>query len=172
MTPFQAWYGEKPNYKDIPIWGCCMLVPHHEMKNSEDRASLGFFYGYDKSRSLLWWCYDSTDNVKHAHRARFLEIDPLRPYPSPGQQLLRLESSYKDGDVTFPDMIIDVGDRAHFESDPFVIQLPLPPVGTPLVIHLLYYETYHLTYVNHLDQDTACMNLPSNPSTQLWLMTL
>jgi hypothetical protein len=52
-------------------------------------------------------------------------------------------------------MMIDVGYRAPFETKPMVIQLPLPHVDTPLGIHLLYYETNHLTYANHVDQDTA-----------------
>jgi hypothetical protein len=50
---------------------------------------------------------------------------------------------------------IDVYDRAHFETETFVVQLPLPPLGTLLGIHLLYDEIYHMTYVNHVDQDTA-----------------
>jgi hypothetical protein len=105
--------------------------------------------------ALLPWCDDSTDNIKHAHGARFLEIDPLHPKPSPGQKILRLNSLYKYGDVICPDMTIDVKDRANFETEPFAVQLSLPPVGTTLGIHLLYDETYRLTYVNHVDQYTA-----------------
>jgi hypothetical protein len=131
MPPFQAWYGERPNYKDIRIWGCRMLVTNHDMKKSEDHTYLGFFYGYAKSHSILRWCDDATYNVIHAHGARFLESDPLHPESSPGQQPLRLDSSYKDGDVICPDMTIDICDRAHLESEPFVIHIPLPNVGTP-----------------------------------------
>jgi hypothetical protein len=86
------------------------------MKKSEYRASLGFFYGYAKSSSLLRWCVDATYNVKNAHGARFMEIDPLHPEPSPGQHLLRLDSLYKDGDVICPGMMIDVGNREAFRN--------------------------------------------------------
>jgi hypothetical protein len=85
MSPFQAWYGELPNYKDTRIWGCRMLVPNHGTKNSEDRASLGYFYGYAKSCFLPRWCDDSTDN------GTFLEIYPLHPEPSPVKELLGLD---------------------------------------------------------------------------------
>jgi hypothetical protein len=41
--------------------------------------------------------------------------------------------------------MIDVGNRAHFETEPIVIHIPIPPVRSPLGIHLFYYETYHMT---------------------------
>jgi hypothetical protein len=40
----------------------------------------------------------------------------------------------------------------HFETEPCVIQIPLPPICIPLGIHLFYDETYHMTYVSHVNQ--------------------
>jgi hypothetical protein len=75
------------------IWGCGILVSAHGMKKSEDRTEQGFFYGYDKSRALLHWFDDTTNNVKHAHGARLLELDPIGTSPTTGQQLLQLKSA-------------------------------------------------------------------------------
>jgi hypothetical protein len=48
-----------------------------------------------------------------------------------------------------------VGDCAHFETDPFTIQLPLPHTKVPLNLHLAFDDTYDLPYIVNTDQDTA-----------------
>jgi hypothetical protein len=51
--------------------------------------------------------------------------------------------------------LIDLGDCAHFETEPFVIHLPLPPIGTALDMELAFDETYHLPYLVSIGQDTS-----------------
>jgi hypothetical protein len=155
MSPHETWYNKKALYSDMHIWGCQVLVPANNMKNSEDIAEYGFFYGYTKIRALLKWFDNYTNNVQHAHGARFLELDPLMSITSPCQRLLQLESAYKEGDIELPIFTIDVVDRAHFEMETFCVQLPLPQVGIPLNIQLAFDETYHLPYVVQVNQDTA-----------------
>jgi hypothetical protein len=76
MTPHEAWYGVRPSPKEMHILGCCVIVADHALKNSEDRACAGFYYGFAKSRSLLR-CFDNTTDVcKHSQGARFFELDP------------------------------------------------------------------------------------------------
>jgi hypothetical protein len=155
MSPQEAWYNNKALYCDMHIWGCQVLVPAQNMKKSEDRAEYGLFYGYTRRRALLKQFDDSTKNVKHAHGARLLEIDSLMPITPPGQRLLQLESAYKEGDIELPLVTIIVGDCAHFEMEPFCVQLPLPPVGISINIQLAFDETHHLPYVVQVDEDTA-----------------
>jgi hypothetical protein len=47
---------------------------------------------------------------------------------TPGLQLFKLEMDYKDGDIDLPLMTIDLGDCAHFETEPIATKLPLPPI--------------------------------------------
>jgi hypothetical protein len=85
---WRTWFGRR--YAHL---GCRVLVPNHDMKKSDNFAALGQFYGYAKTRALLRWIDPLTDAVKHEHAARFLEIDPTHPVITPGQQLLRLDST-------------------------------------------------------------------------------
>jgi hypothetical protein len=65
---------QEEEYKDMHVWGCYILVPAHDLNNSEESVSDRKFYGFAKTRSLLLWLGLITDNVKHAHGARFLGI--------------------------------------------------------------------------------------------------
>jgi hypothetical protein len=132
MTSDEAWYDTHSFYKDMHIWGCRLIFPAHDIKKSQESANEGFFYGYTKSDTLLYWFDDTTKNVKHAHGAQFLELNPLMRDATPVQQLLRLKSEYKEGDIDLPLVTIDLGDCAHFETEPFAIQILFTPVGTPL----------------------------------------
>jgi hypothetical protein len=77
FSPHFDWYGEILIAKDMHVWGCRVLVPAHNLKKFQDRATEGLFYGFAKTRSLLRWLDPATYHVKHAHGARFLEYDPL-----------------------------------------------------------------------------------------------
>jgi hypothetical protein len=90
MSPFQSWYGEPCNARDLHISGCRMLVPDHDMKKSADRAKVGKFYGYAKVRALLRWIDIVTNCVKHAHGTQFLELEPTSEVCTPGQRLFQL----------------------------------------------------------------------------------
>jgi uncharacterized protein YaeQ len=92
------------------IWGCFLLVPDRDLKNSQDRASQGYLYSYSKRCALLWWFDKETNNVKHNQGASFLELDPLMNEVTPGQQLLKLEQNYKKGGIDRPLVAIDIGD--------------------------------------------------------------
>jgi hypothetical protein len=128
-SPHFAWYGEILNAKDMHVWGCRVLVPAHNLKKYQDRATEGLFYGFAKTRSLLRWL-DATDHVKHAHGAHFLEFDPLRLDPHIGQRLLALDPESSTCDIECPVLTIDL----HFDTEPFQVIVQLPPIGSPLQI--------------------------------------
>jgi hypothetical protein len=139
-------------------------VSAHDLKKSEDRATDGKFYGFAKTRSLLLWFGPSTGNVKDAHGARFLECDPLCANPCIGQQLLTLDPPSQSCVLEYPELVIDLGDRPHFDTEPIMVTVQLPPVCTPLEIKLAFDETYHLPYLVHAFAD-GIFALPPLPPT-------
>jgi hypothetical protein len=123
---YEACCGDVPSAKDLPIWGCQVLVPGHYLKKADNRASEGLFYGFDKSRNLLRWLDPAMDTVEHAHGARFIKLDPTQSHPTPGQRLLSLDPTSPSCDVTFPELTIDLGDRVHFDTEPISVIVHLP----------------------------------------------
>jgi hypothetical protein len=171
--PHFAWYGETLNAKDMHIWGCRVLVPAHNLKKADDRATYGRFYGFAKTRSLLRWLDPATDNVKHAHDAHFLDIDLLDPNPSIGERLLALDPASKTCDLTCPGMSIDLGDRPYFDTETFKIVVQLPPIGTPLNIKLSFDGAYHLPYIVSTDIDgVLARSLPANCRRNIYILAI
>jgi hypothetical protein len=75
--------------------------------------------------------------------------------PTPGQQLLKLYTDYTEGNIDLPFVTIDIGDCAHFDTEPIAIQVPLPPVTTALHMDLAVDETYNLPYIVSVEQDST-----------------
>jgi hypothetical protein len=126
MSPYEAWYSKRSLYKDMHIWGYGVLVPAHGTRKSEN------------SCTLLFWFDTTTNNIKHTHGERFLELYPVGTTPTPGQRLLQLESTYKEGDIKLPLITIDVGDCAHLKTEPFAIHLSFPQTDVQLNLHLTF----------------------------------
>jgi hypothetical protein len=98
-------------------------------------ACAGFYYGFAKSRSLLRWFDDTTDICKHSQGARFFYLDPAAKNPSRGQRLLHhlCASLAPPSDlVDTQEFSLDVDDKVHFETEPIVVHVTLPPIGTSL----------------------------------------
>jgi hypothetical protein len=131
-----------------------MLVPDSGMNKSPDHAKVGKFYGYAKSRALFHWIGVVANRVKHAHGARFLELDPTSEASTPGKCLLQLGIGESPSIIELPECVIDVRDRVHFETEHIEILGPLPKVGTDMGLQLAFDETYHLPYVMHLYSTT------------------
>jgi hypothetical protein len=155
------------------IWGCHILVPPHNIKKADDRATAGRFYGFAKTHSLLRWLDSVTDNFKHAHGAHFLEIDLVDPNPLIGQRLLALVTASKTCDLTCPVMSIDLGGRPHFDTEPFKIVVQLPPIGTPLDIKLSFDDAYQLPYLVSADMDgILARSLPANFLRNIYILAI
>jgi hypothetical protein len=52
-SPYFAWYGQVPNYKDMYIWGCRVIIHARDLNMADNRATDGHLYGFTKSRILL-----------------------------------------------------------------------------------------------------------------------
>jgi hypothetical protein len=176
ITPHQARYDVRPSAKEMHIWGCSVLVADHALKKSENRACAGFYYGFAKSRSLLRWFDDTTDICKHAQGARFFELDPTAKNPSCGQRLLHhlCASSAPPSDlVDTQEFSLDVGDKVHFEAEPIVVQVTLPPVGTSLGITLAFDDDYCLCYLASCDAESLFLQaLPTYYRRNIYILTV
>jgi hypothetical protein len=61
----------------------------------------------------------------------------------------------------------------HFETEPFSVQLPLPPIGTPLGTQLAFGEKNHLPYLIHDDQVLPFDHvLPPNFRRNVYILTI
>jgi hypothetical protein len=89
-------------YLVVNFWS---LTPDHDLKKSDSRACQGQFYGYAKIHSLLCRKHPVTGHVKHAHGARFLELDPLLPASTPYQRLLQLDPAPSCTSIELPSFL-------------------------------------------------------------------
>jgi hypothetical protein len=58
-----------------------------------------------------------------------------------------------------PELVFDLGDRPHFDIEPIMVTVQLPPVGTPLDIKLVFDEACHLPYLVHAFPPTYRRNI-------------
>jgi hypothetical protein len=77
----------------------------------------------------------------------FLEYDPLCANPYIGHQFLTLDPASQSCDIECPELVIDLGERPHFDTEPILVTVQHPPIGTPLKIKLAFDEAYHLPYL-------------------------
>jgi len=77
QTPYQLWYGEKPNLKHVRVFGCVVYthIPDRECKKLDKKAQKLRFIGYTETPSN----YKVWDEEKHRcyirHDVIFNETD-------------------------------------------------------------------------------------------------
>jgi hypothetical protein len=143
------------------------------LKKAENQSSEGQFYGFAKSHSLLRWLDPTMETAKHAYGARFLELDPTRSDPTPGQRLLTLDYSSTTCDISFPDMSIYLSDRAHFDTELLSVTVQLPHIGINMDIKLAFDEPYHLPYIVHVMADgSLAKSLPPGFHQNAYLLAI
>jgi len=147
MSPYEAWYGVKPNINHLRVWGCTVYVRVPSPTKSESRVQQGYFMEFTKSRLLIRWFDPSTNMVKHSTAARFDEVNTTLPNTndlSPGSLLL---SNTPPPTIKQPEVIIDISTNPTLESIPFTIHLHLPPIGTTIGLYLNTCTWNHLPYI-------------------------
>src|SRR5688572_4940396 len=60
MTPYEAWYGKKPTFNHLRIFGCkaYVHVPKQKRKRFESKTLPCIFLGYDANTTKIWRVYD------------------------------------------------------------------------------------------------------------------
>jgi hypothetical protein len=116
------------------------------------------------------------DICKHAQSTRLFKLDPTTKNPSHGQRILHhlCASSAPPSDlVDTQEFSLNVGDKVHFETDPIVFQLTLPPVGTSLGITLAFDDDYCLYYLASCDADSLFLQaLPPYYRRYIYILTV
>lgn len=153
-TPYEAWYGIKPNINHFRVWGCIVYVRVPHPKKLDDRVSRGYFLGFSKSRLIIHWLDPSSNTVKHASAFRFDEYNTKRQESdtlSPGALIL---ADANPGNLPL-ESSITILDHPHLESQPFTIQVLIPPLGSPIGC-VISSDTYHnLPYICEFTPGTA-----------------
>lgn len=81
MTPYEAWFGKKPSFGHIRVWGCPVHVhiPSEKRKKYDPRSKEGIFVGYVHQTSKLWRIFDpTTKKVTNAANVVFDEAAALK----------------------------------------------------------------------------------------------
>ncbi len=119
-TPYEAWYGLKPNINNLRVWGCYVYVRVPTPKKLDHRVVRGHFLGFTKSRLIVCWYDPATKTVKNASAVHFDEYNtPLTSTDTLSLGALILSGS---DPVLDPSTCIDILDHPHLGSSPFTMQ--------------------------------------------------
>jgi hypothetical protein len=89
-------------------------------------------------------------------------ISDIHP-PTIGHHFLALDPASKTCDLEYPVLNIDLGDRAHFDTEPIQVTVNMPPIGSPLRSrwHSMIHNVFHFWLALHL---TAYSRNPCHPT--------
>lgn len=90
MTPFQGWFGFKPDLQNLRVFGSRVCVKRTGKRRSKlDRhAFTGIFLGYTATDANIRYIDVNTKIVKRSHHAIFDEAWYLQPHRPPFAQML------------------------------------------------------------------------------------
>lgn len=75
MSPFERWYGKKPNYEHFKIFGCeaWVQVPAEKRKKMELKARKLVFVGYSNTHKAFRFLDRSNDRITISRDVKFIE---------------------------------------------------------------------------------------------------
>jgi hypothetical protein len=86
---------------------------------------------------------------------------------------MALDPASQTCDLACPLLSIDLGDRPHFDKEPFKVVVQLPPIGTPLDIKLSFDDAYHLPYLFSTYMDgILARSLPPNFCGNIYILAI
>ena len=76
QTPFEAWYGKKPNVKQLRVFGCSAYihVPKDERKKLDPKSKKCVFLGYSTTRKGYRLYHQKTSRIIHSRDVIFDEL--------------------------------------------------------------------------------------------------
>ena len=113
MTPYEAWYGEKPDLSHLKVFGSrvCVKQPGDRRSKLDRHDYTGIFLGYTATDKNILYLDTTTGTVKTSHHAVFDEAWYLQPKRPPAAQLL-----YDLGLTTNDDLGLTPNDAAPPDS--------------------------------------------------------
>ena len=80
-TPFEAWYGKKPNVSHLRVFGCSAYthVPKDQRKKLDSKAKGCIFLGYATSRKGYRLYDQKTSSIVHSRDVVFNELSKVFP---------------------------------------------------------------------------------------------
>ncbi|KAD2393209.1 hypothetical protein E3N88_40186 [Mikania micrantha] len=76
-TPYELWYGRKPNLSYLRVWGCEAYVKRETSNKLDPRGEKVIFVGYPKETKAYYFYHPTDKRVFIARRGIFLEEDFL-----------------------------------------------------------------------------------------------
>ena len=92
-TPFEAWYGKKPNVSHLRVFGCTAYihVPKDERKKLDPKAKKCIFLGYGTTRKGYRLYNQKTSSIVHSRDVVFNELARGHECEQ-GKHLIRVEN--------------------------------------------------------------------------------
>ena len=130
QTPFEAWYGKKPNVKHLRAFGCSAYihVPKDERKKLDPKSKKCVFLGYSTTRKGYRLYHQKTSSIIHSRDVIFDEL--TRGHDSEeGRQHIPVENFQQEDDLNIPESeeVSDEHDESveHDSTEPYSATVPV-----------------------------------------------
>ena len=117
-TPFEAWYGKKPNVSHLRVFGCSGYahIPKDERKKLESKAKTCIFLGYSATRKGYCLYDQTTSSIVHSRDVVFNELSRgYKSAPDGETRHIRMEN-LTDQESEIPDTEGDYISEVEFEQ--------------------------------------------------------
>ena len=103
MTPYEAWYGKKPNVSHLHVFGCDAYahIPKDERTKLDRKGVKCKFVGYSETQKAFRLWDPSTGKIKISRDVIFnenIQATSLLPVAVPRTDLIQLETVSENGE--------------------------------------------------------------------------
>ena len=179
-TPYQQWYGKKPNLQHIRVFGCMVYshVPEGKRKKLDNRAQKLRFIGYtDTARNYKVWD-EETRRSYIRHNVIFNESDFGKPKQSVSTKPDEEKQAELELEVTTPEQSKEppVQEESDEEEEQGVrrsqrVKKPVTRFGVDEYADTSTVEAQHVAFrVSEIDEPTTIEEALSGDHSQQWKM--
>ena len=127
ITPYEAWYGRKPDLSDLKVFGCIAYahIPDGQRRKLDDKSQRMRFLGYSKGGRGYCLMEEKTGRIKYRRDVLFDESNFSFPHQSAREYVTRSSKSIKS--------VGDVQPEAVHERNEPIVNEPMVVPETPVV---------------------------------------
>ncbi|KAD4584331.1 hypothetical protein E3N88_21932 [Mikania micrantha] len=120
-TPYELWYGRKPNLSYLRVWGCEAYVKRETSNKLDPRGEKVIFVGYPKETKAYYFYHSTDKKVFIARRAIFLEEDFL----SKGMDGNNVDLDEVQDSLNAGPEVETIDQQMIVEPEPLLVQAPI-----------------------------------------------
>ncbi|KAD4385131.1 hypothetical protein E3N88_25299 [Mikania micrantha] len=120
-TPYELWYGRKPNLSYLRVWGCEAYVKRETSNKLDPRGEKVIFVGYPKETKAYYFYHPTDKKVFIARRAIFLEEDFL----SKGMDGNNVDLDEVQDSLNAGPEVETIDQQITVEPEPCLVQAPI-----------------------------------------------